>query len=603
MEKIDFVIPYVDATDVEWQKEYLKYKGRKTDTSNNLQRFRSWDNLHYLFRGLAKNLPWLNNVYLLVASETQVPSWVNRKTVHVVTHKEFIPEKHLPTFNSQTIEMYLWNIPGIADKFIYANDDVFCLREMSPSDFFKGDKTQFRFKFNKNHNGFFDFGSRNACKLANPKFFNEHSLQTVVTNHTWNPFIVSQMKEFYNKHKSAIDNSCTKFRAEKNMNQYLWLNNAAALGKQIDKEVRHRYFATSRGIAPILTVVKAKRYQTVCINDTGEELVQDTVDKINGALKSAFPTACKYEKYDANHKKPVKLYGVTITYNEESMIPYVMPYYERLGYDKLVVYDNESTDNTVKLLKKYPFVEVRTFSTDGKLNDDTNRNIKSDFWKEFKSQFDKYSVWITATDFDEVLYCNGNIKDILKQCDVEKKNTYNKNILQILCDKFPPKDKLAHEYTDKAIIDNVNWKKMLLFNANTLRTLRYSVGAHRCTQTRDIPTSYLNGKPIFAFHLKYIDYDYNQKKYKHYAGRLSDLNIKKKWGKEYNIYKIEKNWQKEWNKMQKSAISIQQFMNNSIESVVQKTDNVSGVKMPRPMRTKRLRTKRPLPRRISPPRI
>ena len=55
----------------------------------------------------------------------------------------------------------------------------------------------------------------------------------------------------------------------------------------------------------------------------------------------------------------MKLFGCTVVKNEEGMIPYVMPYVERLGYDKFVVYDDNSTDNTVEELLKYPFVEIR----------------------------------------------------------------------------------------------------------------------------------------------------------------------------------------------------------------------------------------------------
>ena len=52
----------------------------------------------------------------------------------------------------------------------------------------------------------------------------------------------------------------------------------------------------------------------------------------------------------------MKLIGMTLTYNESKMIPYIMPYYERLGFDILIIYDNESTDNTVELLKQYSFM-------------------------------------------------------------------------------------------------------------------------------------------------------------------------------------------------------------------------------------------------------
>ena len=112
-------------------------------------------------------------------------------------------------------------------------------------------------------------------------------------------------------------------------------------------------------------------------------------------------------------EKEVKLYGVTLTYNESKMIPYVMPYYERLGIDKLIVYDNQSTDNTVELLKKYPFVEVRTFKSNDSFNDKTHVDLKTKAYKEFVG---KGARWMIVTDFDEVIYYDGdNFKEYLKE--------------------------------------------------------------------------------------------------------------------------------------------------------------------------------------------
>lgn len=65
----------------------------------------------------------------------------------------------------------------------------------------------------------------------------------------------------------------------------------------------------------------------------------------------------------------MKLFGCTVVKNEEEMIPYVMPYVERLGYDKFVVYDDNSTDNTVEKLLKYPFVEIRQMKETNNLAD------------------------------------------------------------------------------------------------------------------------------------------------------------------------------------------------------------------------------------------
>ena len=46
----------------------------------------------------------------------------------------------------------------------------------------------------------------------------------------------------------------------------------------------------------------------------------------------------------------MKLFGYTYVYNEEAMIPYVLPYILRMGYDKFIIYDDGCTDNTIPIL-------------------------------------------------------------------------------------------------------------------------------------------------------------------------------------------------------------------------------------------------------------
>ena len=112
---IDLILPYVDNKEYNWVETH-----RTFCLKNNLEyienpvRFRSWNNLHFLFRGIEKNMPWIRNVYLIVSSMEQVPEWVNSNNVKIVLHRDIIPPKFLPTFNSTTIEMFLKNIVGLS---------------------------------------------------------------------------------------------------------------------------------------------------------------------------------------------------------------------------------------------------------------------------------------------------------------------------------------------------------------------------------------------------------------------------------------------------------------------------------------------------------
>ena len=113
MEKIDFVISWVDGNDKEWQKEREKYIVENNNDNSDV-RYRNWDNLKYWFRGVEKFAPFVNKIYFITYGH--LPEWlnVNNPKLVIVNHKDYIPEKYLPTFNSHTIELNLHRIKGLS---------------------------------------------------------------------------------------------------------------------------------------------------------------------------------------------------------------------------------------------------------------------------------------------------------------------------------------------------------------------------------------------------------------------------------------------------------------------------------------------------------
>ena len=138
MEKIDFVILWVDGSDPKWLKKREKYEvGKKSDDE---VRFRDYGSLKYVFRSIEKYAPWVNKVHLI--TDKQIPEWLSldNDKVNLVFHEDFTPDQYLPTFNSNVIELNLFRIPDLADKFILFNDDMFINNMVYPENFFKGDK-------------------------------------------------------------------------------------------------------------------------------------------------------------------------------------------------------------------------------------------------------------------------------------------------------------------------------------------------------------------------------------------------------------------------------------------------------------------------------
>ena len=140
MDKIDIVVTYLDSMDSEWQKDREKYMGKEIgDSLNGEARYRNMDNFKYWFRAIENYAPWVHRIHLVTYGH--LPKWINLENskLHIVNHKDFIPEQYLPTFNSNVIELNMDRIEGLAEKFINFNDDFFLNAPVEPTDFFVND--------------------------------------------------------------------------------------------------------------------------------------------------------------------------------------------------------------------------------------------------------------------------------------------------------------------------------------------------------------------------------------------------------------------------------------------------------------------------------
>ncbi|TLG81047.1 stealth family protein [Vagococcus zengguangii] len=140
LDKIDFVITWVDGSDKHWIKKKKMYDPNINVNENNEVsgevRYRDWELLKFWFRSIEKNANWVNKVYLI--TDNQVPDWINEtcSKLEIVFHTEYIPSKYLPTFNSRVIELNFHKIKGLSEQFVYFNDDMFILNPVKETDFF-----------------------------------------------------------------------------------------------------------------------------------------------------------------------------------------------------------------------------------------------------------------------------------------------------------------------------------------------------------------------------------------------------------------------------------------------------------------------------------
>lgn len=239
----------------------------------------------------------------------------------------------------------------------------------------------------------------------------------------------------------------------------------------------------------------------------------------------------------------MKIIGFTCTYNEEKWVPYVMPYVEAFGYDKFVVYDNGSTDRTIELLSKYPFVEVRQWNTNGKFDNSAKCRVQ---WQSFEEarriakigQPDEELVWMTWTDFDEVLFFNSDcdFRGILEgDYNTRRYNAFYKNMVNL----FPPREmenkepkdylhegQMFHTYPNVRGNIWVGGMKPTMFAVNAFDAVSFVGGNHYgfCRmRSGHVLKGYDDCCRIYGFHLKFIDKNALKEKWEGYACRGEDM--------------------------------------------------------------------------------
>jgi hypothetical protein len=142
---IDVVITWVDGADPAHEQNRLSWMAR-TDrplhaNGVNPHRWADSDELGYCLRSIAKNAPWVDRIWIVTDGQTPrleglAPEFVAK--IAIVDHTAIFRDHLgvLPTFNSLSIETMLWRIDGLAEHFLYFNDDVFITAPVQPGDFF-----------------------------------------------------------------------------------------------------------------------------------------------------------------------------------------------------------------------------------------------------------------------------------------------------------------------------------------------------------------------------------------------------------------------------------------------------------------------------------
>ncbi len=321
---IDIVVLWVDGNDPEWQAQKAKYQGNTVNDGNSVNRFRDWGLMPYWFRGVERFAPWVRKVHFVTCGH--VPSFLNLDApkLHHVKHSDYIPAACLPTFSANAIEMNVHRIPGLADRYIFFNDDMFLLRPMPESAFFReglpctfGGEVPAAFRGSpgiwqhlivndllviNNHFSKPEQVRRHRGKYANKAYPWKDNLRTRVLErlypesflgfknlHAPAAFLKSTLETLWREEPELLEAvSARRFRSNEDVNQWLALWWQVAAGEfspfMTDNVVED---CTENSADRLCGLISGQKHDMICINDPSGDI---PFEALSAKLKAAFET-------------------------------------------------------------------------------------------------------------------------------------------------------------------------------------------------------------------------------------------------------------------------------------------------------------------------
>jgi hypothetical protein len=211
-------------------------------------------------------------------------------------------------------------------------------------------------------------------------------------------------------------------------------------------------------------------------------------------------------------------------WNEERIIPFFLRHYEPL-VDRIIIYDDQSTDRSVDLLRASPKVEVRPFKREAESYLDAHLALFETCWHESRGRAD----WVCLVDLDEFLFHPDWPHYLAAQ-----KNA-GVTIIQALgfdmvSETFPPAGAALATSLTRGQRD-LHLDKTGLFAPDAIEQINHYVGRHRCAPVGRLvsPTEYC----MQLRHYKNLGLEYLIARTHALAGRLTGDDRARGWSVHY----------------------------------------------------------------------
>lgn len=308
---IDIVFSWVDGSSSEFRRQRAAQQSGYVvgDGDDGPARYRHVDELRYALRSVNMYAPWVRRIF--IATDSPAPAWlIDHPKVTLVRSEEFFADPSvLPTHNSHAVEAQLHRIPGLAEHFLYSNDDMFFGRAVEPEMFFTpGGVTKFvecEVRIGAGEPARHRSGHDNGIRV-NRALLRERFGRTIVRDleHCAAPLRRSVMAELedafpddFARTAASRFRSATDISVTNSLYHYYALLSGRAVATRAPR-VRYVQTTMTSGLRRMERLAERCDADMFCLNDGGEAEVPEEirVRAIRGALERLFPVRAPWER-------------------------------------------------------------------------------------------------------------------------------------------------------------------------------------------------------------------------------------------------------------------------------------------------------------------
>lgn len=198
-------------------------------------------------------------------------------------------------------------------------------------------------------------------------------------------------------------------------------------------------------------------------------------------------------------------------YNEAALLPFFLEHYSLLA-ERIYLYDNHSTDESVLLAARNSNVCVRKIDTNGRLSEQALQMVRNEAWQASRGKAD----WIMLVDIDEFLH-HRNWSGFFTRLDIDGSTVVRATGWAMVSREFPQSGRSLVEQCQLGVRDRY-YSKPTLFRPDAIAEMNYLPGGHSAMPIGNV--RWWSSRYLQLLHYKYLGLDYFLQRRREFRLRL-----------------------------------------------------------------------------------